>query len=121
MGTASTATAGTGSGGGGGSFNDGAGGNAVSGAGASGSVIIRYTPVTNIDYSVTFNASTQYGLASGAQVIPTSTSATFSVEAWINPAAIDIRNRIIVSQSSGGNTFYLGYRSGQFVIFRVLM
>jgi hypothetical protein len=59
------------------------------------------------DSAISLNGSSQYLSAAGTQVIPTSTSATFTVEAWIFPANNSVSNSVIISQGPNGGRFYL--------------
>jgi uncharacterized repeat protein (TIGR02059 family) len=60
---------------------------------------------SSIDSAISLNGTNQYASASGAQVIPTSTSATFTVQAWIFPS--NNQNSVIISQGPDGSNFYL--------------
>ena len=82
---ATAGTAGSGSGGGGGI---GTGGSTASsgGAGGSGVVIIRYTPITNVDYALSLSGSSQYAAAT-TDASEFDISNAISIEAWIKPSA----------------------------------
>lgn len=79
---------------------------------------IDYFQKTGLDNALTFAGSSQYVDNSGGQIIATSTSSAFTVEAWINPSGADSFNRVIVSQGTGSNRFYLGVRDSRLVLYR---
>lgn len=74
------------------------------------------------DSSVSFNGSSQYAVASGAQVIPASSSAGsfFTVEAWVYPraATASSTNGVILSQGVGSTRFYMKRNTGKLVFYR---
>jgi hypothetical protein len=69
---------------------------------------IRNTLNSNNDSALSLNGSSQYASASGAQVIPTSTASTFSVEAWIRQPSSRSSGTLyqILSQGTLSNQFY---------------
>jgi hypothetical protein len=107
-----SAIANTGSGGGGSGYG---GSSKIGGTGGSGLIIIRYSSFNSTnDSAISLNGSSQYAAASGAQVIPTSTSSTFSVEAWIRQPASRSSESFyqILSQGTSGNIFYVKVVNG---------
>jgi uncharacterized repeat protein (TIGR02543 family) len=82
---ATAGTAGTGSGGGGGIGTGGADAS-VGGNGGSGVVIIKYSPITNIDYALTFNGTSQFAQAS-TDASEFDISNAISIEAWVYPTS----------------------------------
>jgi hypothetical protein len=69
---------------------------------------------TSTDTSLSFNGTSQYASVASQQIIPTSTAATFSVEAWVNPSQYISSSLygMIVSQGTGNNRFYLKLSGG---------
>jgi uncharacterized repeat protein (TIGR02543 family) len=82
---ATAGIAGTGSGGGGG-IGTGGDGASIGGNGGSGVVIIKYTPITNIDYALTFNGTSQFAQAS-TDASEFDIANAISIEAWVYPTA----------------------------------
>jgi hypothetical protein len=98
-----TPAANTGAGGGGGrhtpSFNNSAG------SGASGIVVVRYTPTIDSAWSKT-STSGNYASAT-TEVIPVATNAEWTVEAWVNPTSPAANTWYgILGQQNGPNNRY---------------
>jgi hypothetical protein len=118
VGSANNGAENTGSGGAGGFTNN---GTKNAGSGGSGIVVIRYRLESSIfDSALSLNGSNQYASASSAQVIPTSTSSTFSIEAWIKQPASRSSGTLyqVVSQGNLSAQFYLKIYNGSLIFSR---
>ncbi|AIC47075.1 InlB B-repeat-containing protein [Rhodoluna lacicola] len=83
--------------------------------GANGIVVIAYAPID--DNFMNFNGTSQYAVASGAQVIPS--TGAFTLEAWINPTSSGAPSTaIIASQGTGSTRFYVKRANNQLVTYR---